>query len=651
MTARATAGRPSVIDCINIGLQDIGRQLHQMLQGNGKTNNYSGWLPMAFQRFAALAALNILVLSACGGGGGGGEAISAAPEASVSIATRSVTVSATYADYAPSRSITVTAANVPDTGLYVGVDAGTAGLAYADLQAASETTANLVLQFRSPIDVDVGTVTDQVTVYVCLDDQCDRQVRGSPMTVTASYTVSAPMTAALASPTMAATGALQDMSAPQGSTAINLTHTGAIAPSVLIDTAYSSIDYVSAIPNSPISMQVTVNFRHPANMGVGSYTENVALRVCYDSACRREVSGSPLALQTSYVVSSVVPPEPNITTLPYLTRTTLSHDVVDAEYSASLDAIVMVSAKPTSSLYVYDTATGTESEVRLNRVPTAVGVSPDGNTAAVGHDALITIVDLTTAGQAGAPAPVVLNLSADAFDVVLDGHGFVHAVPRVDQWVEMHSVEIATNTESLGTGILRAGSRVKLHPSGESLYTADNGLSPSDIAKFDIRSGIAAGLYDSPYHGDYEMCGDLWLKQDGAVIYTKCGNTFRTSTIRNDDMVYNGRLQLSVSQSYGYQIDSLSQSDATDEIALLEADWYSCTVANYDCYTHLNLYESEFLNRTAVYSLAPIDFNGSTYSQRGSFVFHSADGAHRYIISHLFRFPGTDEPYYLTVQQ
>src|SRR4030095_13756540 len=120
-----------------------------------------------------------------------------------------------------------------------------------------------------------------------------------------------------------------------------------------------------------------------------------------------------------------------------------------------------------------------------------------------------------------------------------------------------------------------------------------------------------------------EMCGDLWLKQDGAVIYTKCGNTFRTSTIRNDDMVYNGRLQLSVSQSYGYQIDSLSQSDATDEIALLEADWYSCTVANYDCYTHLNLYESEFLNRTAVYSLAPIDFNGSTYSQRGSFVFHS----------------------------
>ena len=606
---------------------------------------------MASRTFAALAALSILFLSACGGGGGDAAA-TAAQETRVSIATSSVTASATYADFAPSRTVAVTIANVPDAGLYAGVTAGTAGLAFTDFQATSETTANLILQFRSPIDVDVGTVTDQVTVYVCFDDQCDRQVRGSPMTVTASYTVSSPMTAALVSPTVAVIGALQDPSAPQASTIINLSHTGDMPPSVMIDGVYASIDSVIALSTSPVSTQVTVNFRHPTSLGIGVHSENVALRVCYDSACRREVNGSPLALQTTYVVESVVPPEPDVTPLPYLSRTTLSHDVVDAEYSASLDAVVMVSARPTSSLYVYDTATGMESEVRLNRVPTAVGISPDGNTAAVGHDALLTIVDLTTAGQAGAPAPVVLNLSADAFDVVLDGHGFVHAVPRVDQWVNMHSVEIATNTERLGTSLVRAGAREKLHPSGDYLYTADNGLSPSDIAKFDIRTGVAEGLYDSPYHGDYEMCGDLWLKQDGTVIYTKCGNTFRTSTTRNDDMIYNGRLQLSDSHNFGaFQIDALSQSDATHEIALLESDWYPCSSLNRDCYTHLNLYESEFLNRTAVYSLAPIDFNGSTYSQRGSFVFHSADGAHRYLISHLLQFSANDEPYYLTVQQ
>jgi hypothetical protein len=463
--------------------------------------------------------------------------------------------------------------------------------------------------------------------------------------------VSSPTVATLAAPSLSVSGVLQDSFAPQGSALITLASPGAIPPTVRIDASYASISYVSSQQSSPGALGVTVNFLHPANLGVGVYSENVALQVCYDFTCRREVNGSPLILQTTYTVASVEPPEEGVEPLTYLSRTTLSHDVVDAEYSAALDAIVMVSAKPTSSLYLYDTATGTERELQLSKVPTAVAISPDGQSAAVGHDALITVVELTSIGQSGAPAPVLLNLTTEAFDLIFDARGFVHAFPRTDQWVDAHSVEIATNIERLGTGTLRAGTHAKLHPSGDFVYTADNGLSPSDIAKFDIRAGIAAGLYDSPYHGDYEMCGDLWLKQDGSVIYTKCGNTFRTSTTRSEDMVYNGRLQLSASQSYGYQIDSLSQSEATHEIMLLEADWYQCNVANYRCYTHLGLYESEFLNRTAVYSLAPIAAGSSTYSQRGLFVFHSADGEHRYMLSRLFAFSGNDQPYYLTVIQ
>ncbi len=568
------------------------------------------------------------------------------------MATRSVTASASYADYGPTRTVTVTAANVHDDGLYVGVDATNNGILSVDFQASSETTASLVLQFRSPVDLDVGTVTDQVTVYVCMDDQCARQVRGSPMTLSASYSVSSPMVAALAVTSVSVTGAVQDPSAPQSSALINLAQTGAIPPTVRMDNfGYASIAYVSSQQTSPGAVGVQLNFRQPSELGIGVYDENVALRVCYDFDCRREVNGSPLTLRTTYTVASVVPPEEGVQPLPYLSRTTLSHDVIDAEYSRALDAIVMVSAKPTSSLYLYDTATSTERELRLNRVPTAVAVSPDGLTAAVGHDALITVVDLVSVGQPAAPAPVLLNISTEPFDLILDGRGYVHGFPRVDQWVEPHSVEIATNIEQLGTGLLYAGARAQLHPSGDFVYTADNGLSPSDIAKFDIRTGVADRLYDSPYHGDHEMCGNLWLKQDGAVIYTKCGNTFRTSAVQNQDMLYNGRLQLSTSQTYGYQIDSLSQVDATHEIMLLEADWYQCTVVKFDCYSHLGLYESDFLNRTAVYTLAPIDVGGNTYSQRGLFVFHSADGLQRYMISRLFAFDGDVQPYYLTVLQ
>jgi hypothetical protein len=609
---------------------------------------------MGFRRAAGLAALNILFLSGCGGGSGGGGGSAGLPEPSeptVSIATHSVAASAGYADYAPLRTVVMTATNVPDDGLYVGVNTTNNGLASIDFNVTSATTADLLLQFRAPVDLDIGTVTDQVTVFVCLDDQCATQVRGSPMTLSATYSVSSPTVATLETPSLSVSGALQDSAAPQGSALITLASPGAIPPTVRTDAGYASISYVSSQQSSPGAVGVTIDFVHPTSLGTGVYSENVAMRVCYDFDCRREVNGSPLILQTTYTVASMEVPEDGVAPLPYLSRTTLSHDVVDAEYSAALDAIVMVSAKPTSSLYVYETATGTERELRLNKAPTAVAVSPDGLAAAVGHDALITIVELTSIGQPDAPAPVLLDLTTEAFDLIFDGRGFVHAFPRADQFVDAHSVEIATNIERLGVGLLRAGTRAKLHPSGDFVYTADNGVSPSDIAKFDIRAGIAEALYDSPYHGDYEMCGDLWLKQDGSVIYTKCGNTFRTSTTRSEDMLYNGGLQLSASQTYGYQIDSLSQAEATHELMLLEADWYQCNVVGYRCYTHLGLYESEFLNRTAVYSLAPIAAGGSTYSQRGLFVFHSADGLHRYMISRLFGFSGDDQPYYLTVIQ
>jgi len=40
---------------------------------------------------------------------------------------------------------------------------------------------------------------------------------------------------------------------------------------------------------------------------------------------------------------------------------------------------------------------------------------------------------------------------------VLDGNGYVPALPRIDQWVSIHTVHSATNTETLSTGVsLRA---------------------------------------------------------------------------------------------------------------------------------------------------------------------------------------------------
>ena len=225
----------------------------------------------------------------------------------------------------------------------------------------------------------------------------------------------------------------------------------------------------------------------------------------------------------------------------------------------------------------------------------------------------------------------------------------MHGLPREDQWETVHTVDIATNTEILGQGSLYAGTRGRLHPQGDHMYLANNGLSPSDIEKWDVTGSQAVVLYDSPYHGDYEMCGNLWFEETGSTIYTTCGNTFRSSTVQSQDMVYSGALELSEAEFYWNTIRWLSQSAAQKEIALIEYSFYLCEISSDPCYTHLAFYESEFLNRQAVYSIAPFEVAGTTYTQQGLFVFHDSIGEDKYLISRLDGMPTPLAEYYLSV--
>jgi hypothetical protein len=51
-------------------------------------------------------------------------------------------------------------------------------------------------------------------------------------------------------------------------------------------------------------------------------------------------------------------------------------------------------------------------------------------------------------------------------------------------------------------------------------------------------------LYDSPYHGDYPMNGNLWFSEDGNRIFTSGKTVLKTSEIKSTDMLYNGTLNI-----------------------------------------------------------------------------------------------------------
>lgn len=598
---------------------------------------------------SASVVLAIVVMAAvcgCGGGGGGGSGSGAS---SISLDKNSISVTTTPWEGPQIQSVIVTVQNMPADGLYGGVEYSNNGLQFVDIFEHSANQARVELRF-SPADVlQAGTHSDTVTIRICYDEECNREVRNSPAKVSTSLTVQGKSSATFTPATMSVTDSRYSSVAPTRTATISISEPGPIAPYIQHSSNFSLVQSIAATSQSTSQVRLDFTFRAANGFTSGVYTEDLQVKLCYDPACSRQLTGSPISIPATYTITNDAVAEAGLPELPFVSRIALSHDVIDAEYSAQLESIVMVSSSPRSALYVYDTATGEEHELALNRAPVSVSVGPDGTKAAVGHDALITYVDLPTLGQPGAPAPLILDISTKAFDIVLDGNGYVHAFAEQSQWQQIHSVEIATNIETLGIGSLYAGSRARLHPSGQYIYTADNGLSPSDIAKHDITGGSAAYLWDSPYHGDYGMCGNVWTKEDGETLYTACGNTFTSSQNQLQDMRYSGRLQLSEAQPFGYAIASLSQSDEMKEIALVEWDNQNCSTFGdpVACHTRVGLYESDFLNRLSTYSIPPITQADTPYAQRGLFVFHSENGSGLYMISRLTGLPNATG-YYLT---
>lgn len=454
-----------------------------------------------------------------------------------------------------------------------------------------------------------------------------------------------------------------DSSSPIASVVVrasNMPSTGLFAGIEFSGGGIGSADWF-ALSDTDVRLDIT--FVAGSLLAAGTHEGQLRFQVCHDAACARQVGGSPIVIQTRYTViaatsgpgtgTPVVPvdPEAGLTPINVLSRQTLAHDVIDAEYSKTLDAIVMVSSWPVNALYILDPATGIERQQLLVKVPTAVSIAPDGTHAAVGHDALITHVDLNAVGTVQV-ATRLLNVSTGVFDLVLDGRGRVHAFPVSDQWVDLHTVDVLTNTETLVQGLIRAGTRARLHPSGDAIYTADNGLSPSDIARIDVSTDPPTYAYDSPYHGDYAMCGDVWPSQDGATLYTRCGNVFRSSVVRAQDMRYAGSFQLSGGgMNSPFVIQSLSHSQLKQQVALIEHDPFACTsnVGAGNCHYHLNVYESSFLNRQSIESIPPMTVAGSDYPQRGLFVFHRADGNRKFLITRLDGMPNPQAEYHLSI--
>ena len=248
--------------------------------------------------------------------------------------------------------------------------------------------------------------------------------------------------------------------------------------------------------------------------------------------------------------------------------TAIEGTVIDAEYSKINNTLVYVTSD--LLLNIYDPSSKITEKITLSYIPTCLSLSLNGSKAVVGHDGHVTYVDLL--------AKQIINthdVSCNASDIVLGNNEWAYVFPKSSQWeyIRCINVSIANSTETLHTGnSIHGETKAKLHPSGKFIYGANNGLYPSDLEKYDIQGGTAVYLYDLPYHGDYEPYGDLWFSEDGNRIFTRGKNVFKTSEIREQDMLYNGSINLESNSLYSSErIMWLDHSEAKKNLYLISS--------------------------------------------------------------------------------
>ncbi len=300
----------------------------------------------------------------------------------------------------------------------------------------------------------------------------------------------------------------------------------------------------------------------------------------------------------------------------------LSFRPVSWQGSTSLDRIIMISASP-DLLHIYDPATTDDVTIALPKTPLSLGVSPDGSHAAVGHDGVLTWIDLTSASiikTFTVPGTVNTIILGDTYAwIFLPGNGYTGGMSGLN-------LSTGAAVTSPGLSYYYATNGV-LNASQTALYLSQDGSSPDDMEEVQIGSGQIGNPTTWPYHGDYPDCGPYYLSDDGSRVYTSCGTVVHASTDSSIDMYYLRSLPVSSGS-----IVSFTESASLKEIAVVPSASTFGQTSTPALDTQIQLFDTQYLTPAGILSLPPFMLSGNSFAAHGKGVFFSQDSTRLYVL-------------------
>lgn len=316
----------------------------------------------------------------------------------------------------------------------------------------------------------------------------------------------------------------------------------------------------------------------------------------------------------------------------------IAFQVVDAEYSRALDTLVAIADVP-SALLLFDVGADTLYTLPLPVTGACISVSPDGTRAAIGYLGGVILVDLVARSILQTYPVQSAGQPLDVFDVVLAGNGYAYIAPQSQTWTSLFALELGDGELHPSTGMpLFGGARLDLHPDGEALFSADNGISPSDIQRWDIAAGPAVYVRDTPYHGTHGGCGKLAITDDGDRVIGGCSRVFAASPDPALDLLYRGSLEL----PYLPAASGLWHADHSGQVHRVSLLQASNTLLQSD---RVILFEDTYLRAERAITLPTALAAGVQVPVRGMFGYFTRSGEH---LVALVRYKAMGETAYRT---
>lgn len=281
-----------------------------------------------------LVALLLSMLTACGGGGGseggstsppGGSGGSNPPPAppstpnppppppsatEITLNPASITLQSDISGSLPESNIQVTITNPPEGNFYYQATiAGTAAQS-VDAQLQSRTTGNIRINYWSPRATGSGSFSDTVRFRICSDNQCAQII--AERTVSVAVTITGSYESLTTFNVVPITNTLfeaQSVETTGRSLAIGLTVFD-IPP----DGLYVRFDELPAAGSrnvvsrarfrqtGPQSAEINVDLEAPESLDARTYNSDLQVFLCFDAACTRTVTGSPIATPLRYQI-------------------------------------------------------------------------------------------------------------------------------------------------------------------------------------------------------------------------------------------------------------------------------------------------------------------------------------------------------------